>query len=178
MPTPRLRGLFVGAWILFALSAGATLVAAQAASPSPGPAPTPEPPTGVLMRVICAFVGAVFADLLGLSAALRAGDMPPQRWKQPRTYLGLLVYGALAATVVALFPQIFTTRLLSFVAGSKLPDVLAQLGQLGTPRNLQASNQAARVVALAGGVPAPGPLPAPIRMGALERLRRVVARQE
>lgn len=77
-----------------------------------------------------AFVGAILGDVLGLASALKIGDAPASKWRHASTYLGLCIYGAIAAFLEWLLSDHVNGRVMALTLGLNLPLVLEKLARL------------------------------------------------
>jgi hypothetical protein len=123
---------------------------------------------GASQLFLITFFGAVFADLLAISSALKSGRITAKRWTKPLTYVGMAIQGLVAALLRAFVLHQFSDPLSAFSVGVNLPLILEKFA--GLLPNL-AVPAAPRETGFADGHESD-------RRVGLEKIRRYIAKEE
>lgn len=75
-------------------------------------------------------LGAVIADMLALTAAMRTGRLRAARWRRPMTYFGMAAQSSITVVMAYFFLTYIKTPLAGFTLGINLPLVVEKLAQL------------------------------------------------
>jgi hypothetical protein len=114
------------------------------------------------------FFGAIFADILAITSALRSGKITVKRWTKPLTYVGMATQGLVAGLLRAFVLNQFSDPLSAFSIGVNLPLILEKFAALApnlavpaTPREPGFANEEVSA-----------------KTGVLEQIRRYLAKEE
>ena len=88
-----------------------------------------------LRMSLVTFLGAVVADLMALSAAMKSGRLNSGRWRRPVTYAGMALQGLIACGVRAVLVNgsadpVLANPVFAFSLGANLPLFLEKLAVL------------------------------------------------